>query len=173
MCLVKSERFGNLVELATKPDLPQEAKRGLMGSIVRVGHVFTDSERTQQYFLQILQPLQNRFKDIICNSEFPRNYHQEAVRVQIMDILESCVGVAQRVTMQTIMPIYNHLGSILAELPRLLSLYHNYQQIVQLIIELFSECAKSVLFFMDKPEGLIEIYMHVLQVRYLKKKNLL
>ncbi|OXU22639.1 hypothetical protein TSAR_013645 [Trichomalopsis sarcophagae] len=163
MCLVKSERFGNLVELATKPDLPQEAKRGLMGSIVRVGHVFTDSERTQQYFLQILQPLQNRFKDIICNAEFPRNYHQEEVRVQIMDILESCVGIAQRVTMQTIMPIYNYLGSILAELPRLLTLYHNYQQVVQLIIELFSECAKSVLFFMDKPEGLIEIYMHILQ----------
>jgi hypothetical protein len=93
LCLIKCERFGNLVELATKShELPQVAKRGLMRSIVHVGAVLIDADQLQQYFSQILQPLQNRFKNIICNTDFSRNYHQEDIRVQIIEILECIIG---------------------------------------------------------------------------------
>lgn len=46
-------------------------------------------------------------------------------------------------------PVYQHTFPILAELPKILSLYHNYQDIVQLILELFNEYTK-ILFFLSE-----------------------
>ena len=92
---MKSERFGDLVNLATKGEnLPEEAKRSLAQAIVQVGLAFPtdDPERMQEYYIQILQPLQNRFKEIICNQEFQRNYYHEGIRLQIIDILETLIG---------------------------------------------------------------------------------
>lgn len=68
------------------------AKRGLYKAIISVSTVLTDNEALQQYFGQVLQPLQDRFKGIICHADFPRNYHQEEIRIQIVDILDSFIG---------------------------------------------------------------------------------
>lgn len=63
-----------------------------MRAVIRAGLVFTENDKLQQYYAQTLMPSQNRFKDIVCHVDFPRNYHQEEIRVQIMDILESFIG---------------------------------------------------------------------------------
>ncbi|XP_058796622.1 exportin-4-like [Phymastichus coffea] len=158
--LLKTERFGNLVELAMKSfGLPQVAKRGLMKAIVLVGCALKDNERSRQYFSQILEPLQNRFKEIICNVEFPRNYHSEQIRVQMVEIIESYIGVAKGVTSNTAKIVTPYAYSILGEFPRMLTLYHNYQEIVQLILE----CSKVFLCFLSDSDNVLEIYLHILQ----------
>lgn len=93
-CVLKSECLGRLIELATKSryDLPQAAKRGLLRAVVQVGAAFRDQTYEDQYWSQTLQPLLSRFKEIISNENLPRTFHQEEVRVQLIDVLESFIG---------------------------------------------------------------------------------
>lgn len=176
--LLKSDHFARLVDLATKAhfDLSQIAKRGLSKAIVQVGGAIQDANTKEQYWLQTLQPLQNRFKEIISNESFSRTYHQENVKVQIIDILESIIGkifysfslftnyflivnkkkslfisgVVQGVQSSTVDIVFQYTSVILNELPQLLSLYNNYEQVVQLILELFCECSKGMLCYLTE-----------------------
>jgi hypothetical protein len=43
-------------------------------------------------FFQVLKPLQDRFKNIICQENFNRTFHEENMKVEIIDILESFIG---------------------------------------------------------------------------------
>lgn len=63
-----------------------------MRAVVTVGAAIQDANNKQQYWAQTLQPMQNRFQELVSNADFPRSYHQEEVRVQIVDILESSIG---------------------------------------------------------------------------------
>ena len=92
--LLKSEHFGRLVDLATKAhfDLSQIAKRGLTKAIVQVGAAIQDVNNKEQYWSQTLQPLQNRFKELVSHESFSRIYHQEDVKIQMIDLLESFIG---------------------------------------------------------------------------------
>ena len=51
-----------------------------------------DKDETAQYFTQIFMPMQNKFKEIICHPDFPRNYHQEEIRAHITEMIESLTG---------------------------------------------------------------------------------
>lgn len=67
------------------------------------------------------------------------------------------IGVVQGAESPIVAPVYQHTFPILAELPKMLSLYHNYQDIVQLILELFNEYTK-ILFFLPN----VSHYLHKL-----------
>lgn len=88
--MLKSERFGYIMNLATKEqyDFQQVVKRGLMRAVVSVGVVSPD----KSYWSQTVQLLQNRFKQITTNRKFSQCFHQEEIKVQIIDILESFIG---------------------------------------------------------------------------------
>ena len=47
-----------------------------------------------KYYLcfQVLKPLQDRFKNVICQENFNRIFHEENVKMEIIDILESFIG---------------------------------------------------------------------------------
>lgn len=60
-------------------------------------------------------------------------------------------------------PVYQYTFPILAELPKILSLYHNYQDIVQLILELFNEYTKIV-FLSDVSN--FYLYMFVIVINF-------
>lgn len=141
--------------MATKSghDYPQVAKRGLVTFVVAAGAAVTVEMGIEQYWAQTLQPLESRLKGIIFHSDFQRNCHSEEVRAQIYDILETFVGVAQGASERAIGPIFQYTSSVLNELPKLLTLYHNYQQIVQAILELFTECSKSMLSYLNRTES--------------------
>ncbi|XP_015609401.1 exportin-4 isoform X2 [Cephus cinctus] len=158
-CVLKSERLGRLVEMATKErsDLPQAAKRGLMRTIVQVGAAVQDPNNERQYWSQTLQPLENRFKQIVSNETFSRSYHEPSIRIDIRDILDSFVGVALGVQGPTVESVFQRTIPLLNELPNLLSLYHNYQDLVQLILELLCESTRGMLCFLSEAES-IRIY---------------
>jgi hypothetical protein len=44
------------------------------------------------FLFQVLKPLQDRFKNIICQENFNRIFHEENVKMEIIDILESFIG---------------------------------------------------------------------------------
>jgi hypothetical protein len=91
--VLKSERFGNIINLATKGqhDLPQVVKRGLMQAVVQVA-VTVQNKIDQSYWTQTLQPLLDKFKQITSNGKFLQCYHQEEIKIQVIDILECFIG---------------------------------------------------------------------------------
>ncbi|XP_015117470.1 exportin-4 [Diachasma alloeum] len=161
--ILKSERFGSLIDLATKVQyqLPQTAKRGLMRAIVQAGAAL-QGDNNEGYWSQTLQPLHDRFKQIVSNNNFSRSYHQEEVRVQIIDVLESFIGAAQGVQASTVKPVFHYVSPVLAELANALGLYHNYQEMVQLILEMFCECTRRMLCYLPEPQS-IRVYEACLQ----------
>ncbi|KAL7287451.1 hypothetical protein TKK_0018556 [Trichogramma kaykai] len=164
--IMKCERFVDLVTLAIKSEnLPQSVKRTLIQAIVEVGMALPsdDPERMQEYYGQILMPVQKKFTDIINHVDFPRTYHHEMIKVQIMDVLETMVGVAEGVTSNTVHTVYQYCEPVLNEMPRMISLYHNYQQIVDLILDLFHKCSKNMLYFLHHTDGLFGIIVQLLQ----------
>lgn len=90
---MKSERFGHIINLATKGhrEFPQIIKRGLMQTVVQVVAA-TQNNIDQSYWTQTLQPLLDRFKQITSNEKFLQCYHQEEIKIQLMDILECFIG---------------------------------------------------------------------------------
>lgn len=80
--------------MATKDrfNLPQAAKRSMMRALVQIGAAVQDQNSKQQYWSETLLPLQQRFKQYIDNDNFRLSYHQEEIRLGIIDILESFIG---------------------------------------------------------------------------------
>lgn len=71
-------------------DFPQIIKRGLMRAVVHAGSVVQNTE--QYYWSRTLEALQNRYTQLISSDNFMSSYHEERIKVQIIDILESCIG---------------------------------------------------------------------------------
>lgn len=57
-------------------------------------------------------------------------------------------GVAQGVRGSTVKAVFQYVSPVLNELSNLLSLYHNYQELVQLILEVSCECTRNMLCFL-------------------------
>ncbi|KAM0733116.1 Exportin-4 [Formica fusca] len=154
-CVLKSEQFNYIIELATRGqyDFPQVIKRGLMHAVVQAGTVVQNTSTEQYYWSQTLEPLQNKCTQLISSDNFMSSYHQEEIRIQIIDILESFIGVVHGVQGPTTEPVYRYTCPILVELQKLLSLYHNYQNIVQLILELLCEYTRNILFYLSEADS--------------------
>ncbi|CAD1472640.1 unnamed protein product, partial [Heterotrigona itama] len=142
--VLKSERFGNIINLAIKGqhDFPLVVKKGLMQAVVQVA-ITVQNKIDQSYWTQTLQPLLDKFKQITSNDKFLQCYHQEEIKIQVIDVLECFIGVAQGARGSEIGLLYQYIQPVLRELPNLISLYHNYQDIVQLILELLFECTNG------------------------------
>ncbi|CAK9828307.1 Xpo4 [Anthophora retusa] len=154
--VMKSERFGNIINLASRGqyDFPQVVKRGLMKTLVQVA-MNCPNKVNQSYWTQILQPLLDKCKRVTCDEKFLQSYHQEGIKVQVIDNLEHLIGAIQGAQGSETVTLFQYILPVLRELPNLLSLYHNYQEIVQLILELLFEYTKGpepILSFLTQTE---------------------
>ncbi|PNF16845.1 hypothetical protein B7P43_G16786 [Cryptotermes secundus] len=153
--VLKSEGFWNIVQLQSKTErgaFPGAAKRGLFKALVLAGAAVDDVQRRGEYWIQVLKPLQDRFKNIICQENFNRIFHEENIKAEIIDILESFIGVAQGSQVVTVQSLFHFLYPMLSEFTTLVGVYHNYQQVVELILELYCECARSMLCYLSQEE---------------------
>lgn len=66
-----------------------------------------------------------------------------------MDILHKCIGMASGAVINTTPTIFDVLHPMLNEFSALIGVYHNYQIIVHLIIQLFVEFSKKMLCFLS------------------------
>ncbi|XP_044262474.1 exportin-4-like [Tribolium madens] len=152
LCIVKSKSLWNLITLQEKltpGGLPSTIRRELFKSFILAGVALRDMQELNGYFDQILRPLHTRFDRFINQEEnFRANYHKEEVQKEIIDILESFIGIAKGSHMSTVQILFQFLAPRLAELPKILTFYNNYQVIVQLILELFGQCAKNMLCYL-------------------------
>ena len=150
--IVKSDGLWNLINLQMKLEpgtLPPNVRRGLYKGFVLVGGHLSDTQQLNDYIEQIMKPVQHRFKNLF-HENFNRTYQEECVRTEVVDVLECFIGVAKGSLMTTAEILFNALAPMLSEIPTFLNLYKNYQLIVQLILELFGQCAKCMLCYLNQ-----------------------
>nr|CAD7589622.1 unnamed protein product [Timema genevievae] len=154
-CVVKSDCLLNIIKLQSTMEqgaLPQVAKRGLFKALVLVGSA-VESQARADYWAQILKPLQDRFKSLICQENFTKLLHEERVKMEIIDILESFIGVSQGSQISTVQSLFQFLYPMLSEFSTLIGMYHNYQVVVELILELYCECARNMLCYLSQTDS--------------------
>ncbi|XP_008554970.1 exportin-4 [Microplitis demolitor] len=165
--VLKSEQIGNLIELVTKNslNLPQVAKRGVMSTVVQAGTALQNSSNEKLYWSQTIQPLYDQFKQIISRNDFSRSCHQEDVKIQITELFEFFIGIVQGARGSTAETIFQYICPILAEIANLLTIYHNYPQIVKLLIEFLFECSRTMSCYLNGEEStrLYEASWHTIQ----------
>lgn len=130
--------------------LPQNIRRGLYKGFTLAGAALTDAQEANAYYEQILKPVQLRFKTLLGQENFNRVYQEENVKKEIVDILECYIGVAKGSFISTVQILFEFIAPLLSELPVFINLYHNYQVIVQLILDLFGQCAKYMLCYLNQ-----------------------
>ena len=143
-----------MVSLATRQDrLPPRAKRGLMKALVLVGAAQENSDSRDQYWGQVLKPLETRYQAIVANERIKTIYMEETVRKEVLDLLESFIGMVQGCHVTTVHQVFGWFKPTLASMVHLLALYHNYSQVVELILELYCETAKRILCYFTASES--------------------
>lgn len=151
--IVKTEGLWNLYNLQSKIEpgvLPQNIRRGLYKGFVLAGAPLSDPQEANNYYEQILKPVQVRFKNLLGQENFNRIYQEENTKKEVIDILECFIGIAKGSLMSTVQILFDFLAPLLSELPVFLNLYNNYQVIVQPILELFGQCAKYMLCYLNQ-----------------------
>jgi len=154
--VLASQGLVSLVQLATQQDtVPAVAKRGLLKALVLVGAAQENSESREQYWGQVLKPLEIRYQAIVGRDNLKAIYMEEKVRGAVIDLLESLTGVVQGCHVTTVHQVFGWLRPTLASMVHLLALYHHYSMIVELILELYCETAKRILCYFTAAESRI------------------
>lgn len=154
--VAKSEGLWNIVNLQSNLEagsLPQIAKRGLYRAFTLCASSLQPTQQSFEFLQQIISPVTLRFTQIISQDNFSRVYQLENIKTALIDILESLIGICQGSHIRTCKIIFQMLSPIMAEMAALLNIYHNYQLIVQLILEVFCEGARRMLCFLNPDES--------------------
>ncbi|XP_063234006.1 exportin-4-like [Bacillus rossius redtenbacheri] len=151
--VVKSSALGDILALQASLALPQSAKRGLFKALALAGAAVDERQPRAQYWTQVLKPLQDRFKALICRENFGKLLHEESVRLEIIDILESLIGVTQGSQAGTVASLFGLLHPLLSESAALVAACHNYQLVVELVLELYCECSRSMLHYLSQGDS--------------------
>lgn len=153
MHIVKSEGLWNLFNLQLKIEpglLPQNIRRGLYKGFTLAGAALADPQDANTYYEQILKPVQIRFKTLLSQENFNRVYQEENVKKEVVDILECLIGIAKGSLMSIVQILFDFVAPFLSDLPVFMNLYFNYQVIVQLMLDLFGQCAKYMLCYLNQ-----------------------
>ncbi|KAJ8920418.1 hypothetical protein NQ315_005284 [Exocentrus adspersus] len=150
--IINTDSMRNLIRLHQEMEpgtLPPNILRGLFKGFVLAGVALQNPADMNSYYEMILTPLQQRCKSIVSQENFTRIFHEEKVQKVVIDLLECFIGIAKGSQMASVEILFCFLAPMLSELPVFLTIYNNYQVIVQLILELFGQCAKYMLCYLS------------------------
>ncbi|XP_075227002.1 exportin-4-like [Lycorma delicatula] len=159
--ILENKGFWQILEIYRRMEarsVPSEVKKGLYRAFVRVGAGLIDyrtrsCDALLQHWVKVLKPLQDRLQNIVCPPEkFSRTFQEETTRYEVSDVLECLIGSTQGTNIQTANSYFNFILPILNECCSLVNVYHNYQQIIELILELFYEIAHTTLCYLTESE---------------------
>ncbi|XP_025409215.1 exportin-4-like isoform X2 [Sipha flava] len=154
--VINCEGFWKLFQLQDhirKDQLVPEVKEGLFKAFSLAADAFIGKDKQNEYWLRVITPTIDKFRKIITDDNFRKVYNDDEVRLEIMDILHKCIGLASGAVINTTSTIFSILHPTLNDFSALIGLYHNYQNIVHLIILLFVEFSKKMLCFLRMEES--------------------
>jgi len=112
-----------------------------------------ESGAREQHWNRVLGPLAEQYTSLVGRADIKAVFMTEKVLETFIQLLEGMVGVVQGCHVSTVHGVFTWLKPCLSSLVPLLSLYHNYSQVVELILEMFTETAKRILCYFTAAES--------------------
>ncbi|ESO89303.1 hypothetical protein LOTGIDRAFT_106479, partial [Lottia gigantea] len=126
------------------------SRRLLLKALVLAGSAFKDPPVKEEFWKIILQSIQERFYGLICGENFVKTFHNVEVQESVCCLLESLLGIAQGTRVDNMERLFLYLSPFLAESVKLIEVYHNYESIISLILELYSEVVQRHLCYLGE-----------------------
>ncbi|XP_059487994.1 exportin-4-like [Neocloeon triangulifer] len=146
----------------------QPAKRELTRGVTLAAAGEPNQTKRLEYLQQILSPFVDRANEMMSSKNFKKGCHEEAVRLELIDLLECLIGAIQSSSSSSAGCILQILNPIIGRLPDLLSFYSNYSLLVELILEFLTESAKRTLWCLEEDsqnvQFLYKVFLNVMQV---------
>ncbi|XP_061548860.1 exportin-4 isoform X1 [Phycodurus eques] len=146
--------------------LSSSVQRTLMKALVLGGFAQMDSDTKQQYWAEVLHPLQQRFLNLINQENFAQISQEEAVKREIVATLEALCGIAEATQIDNVASLFSFLMDFLSSCIGLMEVYSNTPETINLIIEVFVEVAHKQICYLgeNKSMKLYEACLTLLQV---------
>ncbi|GFQ78908.1 exportin-4 [Trichonephila clavata] len=152
-------------------NLPTAAKRSILKSLVIVGTANKISDVKEKYWTELLKPLQDRFNNVMCSPTFPQAYQTKEVQAEVMDLIECLTGVVDGCTLTNLTDLLPVLNPLFENLVKLVDLYHNYNEIVVMIFQVFCVSAKRILCYLNQAGAKILYECCINMIRVYAKHN--
>ncbi|XP_041355105.1 exportin-4-like [Gigantopelta aegis] len=169
--VVKSDLLWNLAKMEATNDstvsvLTSTCRRLLTKALVLAGSGFNDSTLREEYWKIVLQSIHDRFYSLVCNKNFTKLRHTGEVKEDVIVLLETLLGIAEGSRVDNLDRMFLFLSPLLAESVKLLDVYHSYEDVVPLILELFSEVVNRHLCYLGetKSQKLYDLCLSVIQM---------
>ncbi|MEQ2157801.1 Exportin-4, partial [Goodea atripinnis] len=94
--------------------LSSSVQRSLMKALVLGGFANMDSDTKQQYWAEVLHPLQQRFLNLINQENFAQISQEEAVKQEIVATLEALCGIAEATQIDNVASLFSFLMDFLS-----------------------------------------------------------
>uniref|UniRef100_A0A8C5E9Y7 Exportin-4 n=1 Tax=Gouania willdenowi TaxID=441366 RepID=A0A8C5E9Y7_GOUWI len=146
--------------------LSSSVQRSLMKALVLGGFAHMDSEAKQQYWAEVLHPLQQRFLNLINQENFAQISQEEAVKQEIIATLEALCGIAEATQIDNVASLFSFLMDFLSSC---IGLMEVKQQSNSFVFQRFSKTYVSIKFrhtqyLLTKSMKLYEACLTLLQV---------
>lgn len=99
---------------------------------------------------KVLQPLQQRFLNVINQENFQQICQEEEVKQEITATLEALCGIAEATQIDNVAILFNFLMDFLNNCIGLMEVYKNTPETVNLIIEVFVEVAHKQICYLGE-----------------------
>uniref|UniRef100_A0A8C2HNS1 Exportin-4 n=1 Tax=Cyprinus carpio TaxID=7962 RepID=A0A8C2HNS1_CYPCA len=169
--VVQCENWWNLAKQFASRSPPlhmlsSSVQRTLMKALVLGGFAHMDSDTKQQYWAEVLHPLQQRFLNLINQENFAQICQEEAVKQEIVATLEALCGIAEATQIDNVASLFSFLMDFLSSCIGLMEVYRNSPETVNLIIEVFVEVAHKQICYLGETKSmkLYEVCLTLLQV---------
>ncbi|AWP13536.1 Exportin-4 [Scophthalmus maximus] len=146
--------------------LSSSVQRTLMKALVLGGFAHMDSDTKQQYWAEVLHPLQQRFLNLINQENFAQISQEESVKQEIVATLEALCGIAEATQIDNVASLFSFLMDFLSSCIGLMEVYSNTPETINLIIEVFVEVAHKQICYLGETKSmkLYEACLTLLQV---------
>ncbi|TRY89754.1 hypothetical protein DNTS_000004 [Danionella cerebrum] len=146
--------------------LSSAVQRTLMKALVLGGFAHMDSDTKQQYWAEVLHPLQQRFLNLINQENFAQICQEEVVKQEIVATLEALCGIAEATQIDNVASLFSFLMDFLSNCIGLMEVYRNSPETINLIIEVFVEVAHKQICYLGETKSmkLYEVCLMLLQV---------
>ncbi|XP_069058368.1 exportin-4 [Pleurodeles waltl] len=169
--VIQCENWWNLAKQFARRSPPlhflsSSVQRTLMKALVLGGFAHMDTDTKQQYWTEVLQPLQQRFLNVINQENFQQICQEEEVKQEITATLEALCGIAEATQIDNVAILFNFLMDFLTNCIGLMEVYKNTPETVNLIIEVFVEVAHKQICYLGESKAmtLYEACLTLLQV---------
>lgn len=92
-----------------------------------------------------MTPIQDRFTAVIESTNLQQIYQRKEVQTEVVDLIECLTGVVDGCTLSNLTDLLPVLNPMFQSLAKLVDLYHNYNEIIVMVFQVFCVAAKRIL----------------------------